>query len=222
MAMNLVDAAEVVQVEEQHGQTGLVCLALGDGLGDAVGQQGPVGQPGERVVHAGLLQALPGLVQTAVRNTVRSCIWRPNTTASRAMAITATLVAMSSMAWARLSMPLRAAPQILAVCDPGSVHGGVVHADDRQPHQHGGQWTQAADPARCIAQAVGQPQCGGCGGHRDGQRCRQPAWVIHDAGCMAMAAMPRQCIAAIPLPMARPRPVRGSQGSAGRALSHSA
>ena len=49
VAEAVVDVLEVVQVDEQHGQVGLV--GTGQGVLDPLGEQGPVGQAGQAVVE---------------------------------------------------------------------------------------------------------------------------------------------------------------------------
>lgn len=50
VAQRVVDIAEAVEVEDGDGNDGVLVGAAADGLGQAVLKQGPVGQPGQRVV----------------------------------------------------------------------------------------------------------------------------------------------------------------------------
>jgi hypothetical protein len=51
VAEAVVDRLEVVQVDEQHGGGSRVPIRAVQGVSDAVGQQRPVGQAGERVLE---------------------------------------------------------------------------------------------------------------------------------------------------------------------------
>ncbi|MDT4877397.1 hypothetical protein FQZ97_1129120 [compost metagenome] len=56
---------EVIEVEKQQGTTQFVTLEQGDLLGQAVHQQGAVGQIGQRVVVGQVLDLRLGLFQLA-------------------------------------------------------------------------------------------------------------------------------------------------------------
>ncbi|HET8977689.1 MAG TPA: hypothetical protein VFN87_05985 [Solirubrobacteraceae bacterium] len=51
MTERVVDLLETVEVHERHGQLGAAALGVADRLGDALAEQHPVGQPGERIVQ---------------------------------------------------------------------------------------------------------------------------------------------------------------------------
>ena len=51
VAVFVVERFEVVEVEEEHGAVGAATLALCHRLGEAVAQQAPIGQAGQRVVE---------------------------------------------------------------------------------------------------------------------------------------------------------------------------
>ncbi len=56
VADGVVDGLEAVEVDEEHGGAGVARAAAGEGLADPGGEQGPVGQVGERVVLGVVLQ----------------------------------------------------------------------------------------------------------------------------------------------------------------------
>ena len=56
VAQAVVDPLEAVEVDEEHGGARVARAAAGEGLADALGEQGAVGQVGERVVLGVVLQ----------------------------------------------------------------------------------------------------------------------------------------------------------------------
>ena len=56
----VVDGLEAVEVEDEHGDRSRRALPLGQGVGEAVGEQRAVGKAGERVVQVGVGQRLLG------------------------------------------------------------------------------------------------------------------------------------------------------------------
>ena len=60
VAEAVVDGLEAVEVEDEHGHRARGALALGQRVGQTVGEQGPVGQARERVVQIGVGQGLLG------------------------------------------------------------------------------------------------------------------------------------------------------------------
>ena len=62
VAQGIVDDLEAVEVQEQHGQALAVTVGLGHGQGQAVGEEQPVGQLGERVVVGQAANLLLGLL----------------------------------------------------------------------------------------------------------------------------------------------------------------
>ena len=58
VAQAVVDQLEVVEVEEQHGQRGQRARRPGQGVLEAVPEQGPVGQAAQRVVEGLVLELL--------------------------------------------------------------------------------------------------------------------------------------------------------------------
>ena len=65
MAERVVDVLEVVEVEEQQGAAQIMALEQGDLLGQAVHQQGAVGQVGQRIVVGQVLYLRLRLLQFA-------------------------------------------------------------------------------------------------------------------------------------------------------------
>ncbi len=73
VAERVVDVLEAVQVQEQQGHLLPLALRLGQGVLQAVVEQGPVGQVGQGVVEGEVIEAIlpfvqPGLGQQAVRD----------------------------------------------------------------------------------------------------------------------------------------------------------
>ena len=60
VAEPVVDGLEAVEVEHEHGDRARRALPLGQGVGEAVGEQRPVRKAGERVVQVGVGQGLLG------------------------------------------------------------------------------------------------------------------------------------------------------------------
>ena len=60
VAERVVDVLEAVEIEEQHGELAVPPMRAGDRLSDAIGEQRPVGQAGQRVVVSHVHDALVG------------------------------------------------------------------------------------------------------------------------------------------------------------------
>ena len=60
VAERVVDVLEAVEIEEQHGELAAPAVRAGDRLPDAIGEQRPVGQAGQRVVMRHVHDALVG------------------------------------------------------------------------------------------------------------------------------------------------------------------
>lgn len=63
VAVGIVDDLEAVEIEKQQGEAALAVLTLLNALLQAVGEQQPVGQPGQAVVQRQLEQLVVGLVE---------------------------------------------------------------------------------------------------------------------------------------------------------------
>ncbi len=63
VAEPVIDGLELVQIQQQHAGWPFAAFGSDDRLADPVGQQGPVGQPGQRVVQRQPFHVPPGLVQ---------------------------------------------------------------------------------------------------------------------------------------------------------------
>ena len=73
--MAVVDLLEAVQIDIDHGKHLLAPANLGHGLAQPVGEQGPVGQPGERIEVSDMLQFTLALLELGQVGEVRHILY---------------------------------------------------------------------------------------------------------------------------------------------------
>ncbi len=182
VTVGIVDRLEAVQVAEHHREAELPALRLLDRLLDAVLQQHPVGQLGQRIMQGGLHQLLVGLGQRigeqagagahlAVEHRRDQC--DPQRRQRRDDHQHRQPLGLDALAIRRATHR--------ALGEVGRGHAGVVHADDRQAHHQRGQPAQHERAALFQAQAEGDPQrrTGRADGDQD--RGGKPQGVVVDA-----------------------------------------
>ena len=62
VAERVVDALEVIEVDEHHREQSALALRAGDAAREAVGEQEPVRQPGQRIARGELRDSRLGLL----------------------------------------------------------------------------------------------------------------------------------------------------------------
>lgn len=181
VAVGVVDRLESVQVEEQHGEIALAAAGAFDGLFQPVFQQDAVGQLGQRVVQRQLHQFLVGLGQRRGqrRGAGFEAVVQHRHHQGDGQHAEGDGGDRDGEPAGRNAGVRRHADA--AVRKARGFHAGVVHADDRQPHDHGRQRPRQRHPRPVVAQAVGDPERRARGRHRDGDGQGEPGGVVDDA-----------------------------------------
>ncbi len=181
MAKGIVDWFEAVQINEHQGKTAALLRHFGDGLFDAIGQQGTVGQIGEGVVQGQLGQFLVGQGQRTGQ-LGSTCL--ETRVQHRSQQSHCQYCQRGDQHQVNQAVTLQSAPQRAAEAALGEVrrgHAGVMHANDGNAHDHR---RQAADLPYigCVcAQAEGDPQCRRRGTYGNQQRSTEQRRVVIDA-----------------------------------------